>query len=100
MSDQKTFVPGAAALPLLEMLPELGGARELILFVDGKIPMLAQSAPMEPAVVRFKLGDTVFLFRRYRFLIAFDLTVLKARHGGAVEKVAEALFTVTVVAEA
>jgi hypothetical protein len=83
------------------MLPKLGGATELILFVDGKIPMLAQSAPMEPAVYSaFKLGDAAFLFRRYRFLIAFDLTVLKARHGGAVEKVAEALFTVTVVAEA
>lgn len=40
--------PGAAAMPLLEMLSELGGAGDLLEeFEKGRIPILEQSAPME-----------------------------------------------------
>jgi len=39
--------PGAATLPLLEMLSEPGGAGELLEEFENEIPILEQSAPME-----------------------------------------------------
>ena len=52
MTSEKKIVPGAATLPLLEMLSEPGGAGDLLEeFEKGRIPILEQSAPMEPARV-------------------------------------------------
>lgn len=53
--------PGAAAMPLLEMLSELGGAGDLLEeFEKGRIPILEQSAPMEQF---WKQGNVVMLRR-------------------------------------
>jgi len=52
LTSEKKIVPGAATLPLLEMLSEPGGAGDLLEeFEKGRIPILEQSAPMEPARV-------------------------------------------------
>jgi len=51
LTSEKSFVPGAATLPLLEMLSEPGGAGELLEEFEKEIPILEQSAPMEPARV-------------------------------------------------